>query len=100
MCSTRLRRGSKSRPPSSSPKPSRGPAAERGKKLQHPLERGVVGFRDGQAGFGCQSARMQEKIERVNVIVEGLLKIESIRTHLPLRFLQQDFPAFAAPSLR
>src|SRR5277367_2890868 len=45
-----------------------------------------------------QQSRMQKKVQRVHVIVERLLEIYSVGTHLTVRLLQHDAPAFRTPA--
>src|ERR1700683_3385178 len=66
--------------------------------IQHFSERVVELFRNREAVFACEESRVQEEIERIHVVVESLLKIDSVRTDLPFRLFQDDFPSPVSPA--
>ena len=68
--------------------------------VTHAGDRAVERFRDRNPVFCRQLAREPEEIKSVDVVVDGLLKMESIGTNLSLSLLQQDFPAEYLPARR
>src|SRR5258706_8866007 len=46
---------------------------------------------------GSEQARMQKEIERIDVVVQGLLEIDSVGPNLALGLLLNDPPALLSP---
>src|ERR1700722_10176142 len=74
-------------------------APEQTENRQHLLQRVFKGFRDFYAVYAGQYRRMQKEIERINVIIGGLLKVKSVQSDLPGRLLQNDLPPEPFPVL-
>src|SRR5690348_2203091 len=72
--------------------------AENAQNFQHPDQRLIElrGNRD-PISFGKDS-RVKEKVQRVDVIVDGLFEVEAVSSHLTLRFLDHGLPAAGAPA--
>ena len=98
-CSTRLRRGSKRRPPSSSPNRGGMPARPRRQSASSICSR----TQSSLAGMGIPlaAARMRacrNKIQSVHVIVRGLLKVHAIWLYLTISLGENDIPTASLPS--
>src|SRR3984957_21067081 len=71
--------------------------SERSNHLQH-LSKDEIEFGgDLDAIQRCEQAGIQEKVEGVDVVIQRLLKIYAVRTHLPDGFLLNDSPAALSP---
>src|SRR5205823_8815042 len=46
----------------------------------------------------CQEHCVQEKIQRIDVVIHGLLKVQTISAYLPVGLLQHNLPAHPPPS--
>ena len=71
---------------------------EGGDDVEHSLEHGVVGWGDFESIARLEQARIEEEVERVDVVIERLLEVHSIGTHLALRFVQHNFPGGFSPA--
>src|SRR5579863_35970 len=79
----------------------RGPTtAQQAQGGQHFLQRFLKTLRDRDAVNAGQHRRVQEKVERINVVVGGLLEMKTVGLHLPLALLHNDFPAPGLPATR
>ena len=87
-------------PPSSSPKLGGRPACDMAASAS--LMLAIVRSNDSGIAipFFSEPEREPEEIKSVDVVVDGLLKMESIGTNLSLSLLQQDFPAESLPARR
>src|ERR1039457_2944616 len=70
---------------------------ERRNYIQHAFQSGVIRTRNVDAVARGQQARMEKEVECVDVIVERLLEVHAVRTHLPLRLMQHDSPSGLLP---
>jgi hypothetical protein len=59
----------------------------------------VQGRRDLHSVTGGEQARVKEKIECVNMVVQRLFEVDSIPANLTLSFLLNDPPSFFLPSV-
>ena len=101
MCSVWLRRGLNKRPPSSSPKPSGGPAcARRCDHVQHLVQDAVISGRDFNIVGRSEGSRMQKEVERVDVVVERLLEVNPVGANLASGFAQRLFSIHPSSSVR
>src|SRR5712692_8182131 len=48
---------------------------------------------------GSEDSCVEEEVERIDVVIEGLLKVHTIRSDLALCFLQNDLPTELPPAL-
>ncbi len=68
-----------------------------GKGIQHFFDARIKSYRKRSPIESGQDFRVQEKVEGVNVVVGGLLKVKAVGADLPLRFLKDEMAAATPP---
>src|SRR6185312_92019 len=66
-------------------------------RIEHLLKSTLQVFGNGNVVARRQHDGMQKKVQRIHVIIGGLLEMHSIREHLRLRFLKHNLPAEPLP---
>src|SRR5207248_1634133 len=75
-------------------------AAECSQHVQHALEGSLEFLRQLDIVYGRKHRGMQKEIQRISVIVDRLLEMQTVGMNLPFGFVDDDFPAALLPSAR
>ena len=73
-------------------------SAQYEQRIQHPLHRLVELHGNDNSIESSQNPGMEKKIQRVDVVISGLLKIKSVLPHLCGGLAFQDLPTLLSPS--